>query len=115
MELTEWQMILVGILASALLWILRLLTAKGWAPSKSTVAIALYVISFGLAAVFAGPALPGFPPFSDAPTFVAALFAWIGQLLALASPIAGLAYLIYNILLKKVLEGLVNAFKKVNA
>lgn len=105
MELSEWQLMLVGVVASAVLWVLKLLVAKGYQPKKEVVAIALYVISFGMALWFGAIVIPGFPPFNDAPSFVGALLNYIGQLLALASPVAGLAFLIYNVLLKRVLEG----------
>ena len=62
------------------------------------------MISAVLAVAFSVVTLPAFPPFSDAPSFMAALVEFIGQLLALAAPIMGLAYLIYNVLLQKVLE-----------
>lgn len=103
--LTEGQVILVGLLASALLWVLRLIVQAGYQPSKEVVAVALYVVSFGMALLFKQFALPPFPAFADAPTFVGALLAYVGTLLTLASPVAGLAYLIYNLLLKRVLEG----------
>ncbi len=104
--LTEVQLVYLGIIASGLLWFLRLLAARGYQPKKEIVAIGLYVISFGLAVVFMPVNFPAFPPFVDAPSFVGALLTWIALLLALASPVVGMAYLIYNILLKRVLEAL---------
>ncbi len=104
--LTEVQLVYLGIIASGLLWFLRLLAARGWQPKKEIVAIALYVISFVMAIIFMPVTFPPFPPFADAPSFVGALLTWIALLLALASPIAGMAYLIYNILLKRILEAL---------
>ena len=102
--LPEGQLMIIGIVASAILWLLKILIAKGYDPSKEVVAIALYVISFVLAVVFTPIAMPSFPPFTDAPTFISALLTYIGLLSAVASPIVGLAYLIYNVLLKRVLE-----------
>ena len=104
MQLNEWQLILVGLIASAVLWVLRLLVSKGYQPKKEVIAVALYVISFFVAVGFTAVTIPAFPPFTDAPSFVASLLLWIGQLLAVASPAAGMAFLIYNVLLKRVLE-----------
>jgi hypothetical protein len=103
-ELPEGQLMIIGIVASTILWLLKVLVSKGYDPSKEVVAIALYVISFVLAVVFTPIAMPSFPPFTDAPTFISALLTYIGLLSAVASPIVGLAYLIYNVLLKRVLE-----------
>ena len=103
--LLEWQLVLVGLVASFVLWVLKLLAAKGWSPSREVVAIALYVISFVLALLFQTITFPAFPGCTDAPTCVSAVINYIGTLLTVAAPITGLAYLIYNVLLKRVLEG----------
>ncbi len=110
--LSEIQLVYVGIIASGALWLLRLLASRGWQPKKEIVAIALYVVSFVMAIVFMPVTFPPFPPFADAPSFVGALLSWVALLLALASPVAGMAYLIYNVLLKRVLEGLANRAAK---
>jgi len=104
--LTEAQLVVIGLVASALLWVLRVLASYGYQPKKEVVAIALYVISFGLAVSFTALTLPPFPPFSDAPTFIVAVLAYVGSLLQIASPVAGIAYLVYNLLLKRVLESM---------
>ena len=104
--LTEAQLVVIGLVASALLWVLRVLASYGYQPKKEVVAIALYVISFGLAVSLTVLTLPPFPPFSDAPTFIAAVLAYVGSLLQIASPVAGIAYLVYNLLLKRVLESM---------
>ena len=95
---------IVGIVASAIVWLLKVLVSKGYDPSKEVVAIVLYVISFGLAIGFTPLTVPPFPPFTNAPSFISALLTYIGLLLALASPVVGIAYLIYNVLLKRMLE-----------
>ena len=102
--LTEAQLVIVGLIASALTWGLNVAMSKGWQVKREHVAIGLYVISFFAAIGFTPLTFPAFPPFSDAPTFIGAVFTFIGALLALASPIAGMAYLIYNLLLKRVLD-----------
>lgn len=102
--LTEGQLMIIGLVASAIVWLLKLLASQGYNPPKEAVAVGLYVVSFLLAIGFTPVAIPPFPPFSDAPTFVAALLSYAGQLLALAAPVVGIAYLIYNVLLKRILE-----------
>ena len=110
--LSEGQLLVIGIVASAILYLLKLLASLKFTPSKEVVAISLYVISFGLAYWFSGVGLPPFAEFVDAPTFVSALLEFCGQLLAIASPVAGMAYLIYNLLLKRIFEGAVRLFSK---
>lgn len=102
--LTEAQLVVIGLVASGVLWALRVLIARGVHLTKEAVATALYVISFSLAVGFTSLTFPGFPPYTDPPSFIGALLTWIGSLLALASPVAGMAYLIYNLLLKRVLD-----------
>jgi hypothetical protein len=102
--LTEAQLVLIGIVASAITWVLRLIASRGYNPKPEHVAIGLYVVSFALAVGFTALTFPAFPPFSDAPGFVFALLNWLGEILALAAPVVGIAYLIYNLLLKRVLE-----------
>lgn len=102
--LTEAQLFLVGLVASAFLWVLKLVISQGYQPTKEVVAIALYIVAFGMALLFKAFAFPAFPPFTDAPGFAKGLLTYIGALLELAAPIVGLAYLIYNVFLQRVLE-----------
>ncbi len=102
--LSEWQVFVVGLVASALLWVLKLIVSQGYQPSKEVVAIALYVVSFGMALLFKAFAFPAFPACTDAPTCVNAALLYVGQLLEQVAPIVGMAYLIYNIFLQRVLE-----------
>ena len=106
--LSETQLVYIGIVASALLWVLKLIVSRGYQPKREVIAIALYVVAFCMAILFTPITIPSFPPFSDAPSFVGALLTWIVLLVALASPVAGMAFLIYNILLKRVLESVAN-------
>ncbi len=107
--LSDVQLVYIGIVASALLWVLKLIVARGYQPKREIIAIALYVVAFFMAILFTPITFPSFPPFSDAPSFVGALLAWIVLLVGLASPVAGMAFLIYNILLKRVLESIASA------
>ena len=103
---SEGQLVIIGLVASTVLWVLRLVVKAGYNPSREVIAIALYVIAFFLAVWFTPITYPPFPPFSDAPTFIASLLSWLASVLSVASPVAGLAYLIYNVLLQRVLESL---------
>lgn len=99
--MTEFQLIWIGIAASAIVWLLKLTKKQisaGWLTTL------VYVVSLGLAYVFAPLVVPGFPPFVDAVSFGAALLAWSGDLLLAISPFVGFATLVYNALLKAVLD-----------
>ena len=109
--LTEAQLVVIGLVASALTWGIKVAVSKGWQPKKEHVAIGLYVVSFVLAIAFTSLTFPAFPPFTDAPSFVTAVLQYIGLLLAIASPVAGMAYLVYNVLVKRVLEYIFPAAK----
>ena len=110
--LTEAQLVIVGLVASALTWIYKLIVSRGYQISREHMAIGLYVISFIVAILFTPLTFPAFPPFTDAPTFVAALLNYVAVLLTLAAPIVGVAYLVYNIFLKRVLDGTAAKLKK---
>lgn len=115
MQLTEWQVILLGMVASVIVWVLRLLASKGWQPSKAVVAVFLYIVSLVLSVAFSPVTFPQFPPFNDAPSFVAALLQFIGALLTIGAPVTGFAFLIYNFLLQRVLEAVRVRVKKLFA
>ncbi len=99
--LTDMQLIVIGIVASAIVWTLKLTQAKlsaGWLSAL------VYVVAAALAYIFVPVALPAFPPFTDLATFIPAVIAWVGALLIPLSAFAGFATLVYNVLLKTILE-----------
>ena len=99
--LTEIQLFVIATVAATLVWTLKLTKVQlsaGWLTTG------VYVVSFGLAYFFAPLAIPAFPPFVDAVTFVQALVAWTGDFLLTVSPFVGFATLVYNTLLKAVLD-----------
>jgi len=99
--LNEVQLFVIATVASAIVYALKLWKghlSSGWLTTS------VYGVSWVLAFFFAPLALPPFPPFVDAVTFVPALIAWIGALLIPLSSFAGFATLIYNVLLKAVLD-----------
>lgn len=99
--LTEVQMFIIATVASLIVWGLKL--SKQNIPS-GWLTTGVYVVSLVLAFLFTPLALPVFPPFVDAVTFVPALILWIGDALIPLSAMAGFATLIYNALLKAVLD-----------
>ena len=100
-EMTEIQLFVIATVASALVWLLKL-TKTNLAPGWLTALV--YLVSLGLALLFAPLVLPAFPTWVDLATFVPALIAWFGELLVPLSAFVGFATLIYNALLKAVLE-----------
>ena len=108
------QIILVGLIASALTFGLRVLTTyANYRPGRVVVNIVLFVVSAGLALLWSGAALPSFPPFDpNIGVYVAAVWQWANDLVALGTPILGAATLIYNLLCAKVVVPLFARFTK---
>lgn len=99
--LTEIQLFVIASVASVIVWLLKLWKSNlhpGWLTAG------VYVVSLVLAFFFAPLALPAFPPFIDLATFLPALIGWMGEALIPLSAFAGFATLVYNALLKAVLE-----------
>lgn len=93
MELSAGQIILVGLLASVVSQVLKLLSSKaGYEPGRLVVNLVLFVIASALSFLWARPELP---PIEDPMAFAIAL-----SEAAVAS--FGFASLAYNILLKNV-------------
>lgn len=117
-DLTATQIMLIGLLATIIAGALNLyLKRQGKAPGRRWITLGLYVIAVLLAAFWARPLLPPFPAFPapvDDPAgmaalailYLGALVVWLGKLIAAASSIVGFATLIYNTLLKAVLDKL---------
>lgn len=98
----------IGVAASGVVYGLKLLAQKypQVVIKREWLTVGLYVISLGLAVYWGGVAIAPFPAFNDPLTFIAALFTFADALMkALAVP-AAFATLIYNVLLKKVFDGL---------
>jgi hypothetical protein len=100
---TAEQLIFVGLLASVITFVLRLVVQYfGYTPSRAVVNIGLYVIATVLAIQWADIVLPTFPPYTDPVVFVTALLAYVAEWLEVGAPVVGLATLIYNVLYDKV-------------
>jgi hypothetical protein len=99
--MSEVQLFAIGIVASVIVWVLK---AAKLTVKSSWLTVLVYVASLLLAAAFAAPALPLFPVFTDLASFVPLFIAWIGDLLVPISAYVGFATLIYNTMLKQVLD-----------
>jgi hypothetical protein len=109
MELNPVQLFVIASVASVIVYLLKLakVTQK---PAWLTVLV--YVASLVLALIWARPTLPPLPPFTDISVFVPALLAWIVAAMVPLSAFVGFATLIYNVLLKAVLDKWVTPFLK---
>ena len=106
LSLTEVQMYVIGVFASALVYVLKLIGENfpKFTIKREWLTAVLYVVSGALALMWSGFVLPVFEAFSDPITFVSALLGWISAVLVALGPAVGIATLIYNIFLKKVLD-----------
>jgi hypothetical protein len=102
------QLYVIGLIASAIVYGVKLVMTRypqvkikrGWLTTI------MYVLSLLLAIYWGGVTIPAFPAFDDPVTFVAALFGFVSSLLvALAVP-TSFATLVYNVLLKRVFDGI---------
>lgn len=105
MELSPELLFVIGLAASAVVWIVKIVQKNGGTISSGWLTAGVYVASGLLAFLFAAPVLPSFPPFVDLASFVPALLAWAGDLLVPLSAFVGFATAVYNVFLKKVLDG----------
>ena len=91
--MTPEQIIIVGLIASLITQILKLISDKlGYKPGSEVQMVLLFLVSMVLAFIWTAPELP---PISDPIQFALAL-------LDLASGVVGFAALIYKLLLEKV-------------
>lgn len=111
-DLSEVQLFVIATIASVLVWLIKFARGRGWNPSNKLLTNLVFGVSLGLAILFAPLLLPPFPPFMDLVTFVPALLIYIGNLLVPLTAMVGFAVLIYDNLLKLVLDGIGNEVKK---
>jgi len=109
MQLTFEQVTLLGVGASVTVSVVKLLYAQLGSSflGRKTLTLLLFAVSLVLAYFWASPSLPVFPPILEDPVLMtSAVLAFLGQGLSVVGAICGFAFLIYNLLLEKVLEGL---------
>ena len=107
-------MLVISLVSSALVFLLRaIFTRQGKAVPAWVYSVALYIVSLVVALIFYPVQIPPFPPYSDLSTGLVALLKFLGELIPVLSAVVGAATLIYQAILKKVLEGLGGAIKKI--
>lgn len=101
----ESQIIIIGMAASVLTWLLKLLASyANYKPSRLAINVVLYGVASALALLWSGAVIPTLPQWGgDVPVFVTALWQYINAWVALGAPILGSATLIYNLLYEKVI------------
>lgn len=105
---TPENLILLGVVASALTWGLQILaTYANYQPGRVIVNLVLFAISLLFAVKWAGIA---FPP---SPSDVGEIYGWLNAVFVLAMPVLGSASFIYNLLYSKVIVPLTYRFAKV--
>lgn len=117
-ELTAAQIMILGVIATLIAAGVNLYMKRaGSKPGRRWITVGLYVIAIILGYVWGRPLLPVFPafpaPVEDASLYAVAIIEWmglfvvfLGKLVAAASSVVGFATLIYNVLLKNVLDKL---------
>lgn len=100
------QMYLIGVLASAVVYGLKLIGARWpqWTIKREWLTVLLYVCSWGLAILWRKMTIPSFPAFDDPTSFVSALLAFAALMLEALGPAVAFATLVYNVLLKQVFD-----------
>lgn len=107
MELTDVQLYVISIVAIVLIYVIRFIAVRlNWSPGRGWLTAFLYVVAAGLALAWSAFKLPLFPAFDGPVAFVTALFTFFNGLLFELGPVVAFATLIYNVLGKKVLDGI---------
>lgn len=98
---------IIGVVASAAVYALKLIGAR-WPQiniKRDWLTVLLYLTAWGLALTWGRMTWPSFPTFDDPVSFVAGLLSFVTLLIAALGPSVAFATLIYNTLLKRVLDG----------
>lgn len=104
----------LGIAASVIVFILKkVFVEKGREVPSFVYTIGVYIVSLVLALVFSPVSLPPFGPFNDAVSFIAAALAFLGALLPILAAATGFATLVYQLLLKLILEKISNKVSQI--
>jgi hypothetical protein len=109
--LTEIQVALIGIVATGVLWGLKMWNAAGGEEiSSGVLKWILFVLSVGMSIFFALPVLPAFPVLAGDPSAIStAIVVWLGAVINMGATVLGFATLVYAVLTKGVLG---NAVKR---
>ena len=115
--MSESNIIVVGLIASVIVWILKQLTRNGTTIPAAVLTTAVYIVSFVLAVVWVHAEFPSLPVYAGDPiAFASAVLAFIDSLLAVVGGYVAFAALIYQALVKRLLdEGVPMVVGKVRA
>lgn len=104
--LEQYQFVIVGLIASMIVWLLkRMAEANGQPVKPVVVTTVLFVISFGLAVAWVGVSFAPFPPYAGDPgAFAQAALAWFSDFLGAVGGYVATAILIYQAFLKYLLD-----------
>lgn len=109
MELTDIHLFVISLIAPVLVWIVKFWQERsGKEIPSGWLTAGVYAAAFGLALLFGLPAIPAFAGFEDPVSLVSACMQWLGDFLVNIGPFVAFATLMYNALLKRVLDGLGN-------
>lgn len=109
MVLTEFQFIIIGVVALLFAEIFKFIWRK-WKneqPDRKIVTVVVYIPALVMAFFWARPEMPVFPdPVADPSLYAQVILTFAGQLISVAAAIVGAAMTIYNLLKEKVYERL---------
>ena len=114
MELSAQLLFILGILSSVIVWVLReAFVKKGQEVPLWVYNIVLGSVALGLSVAFAPVVLPPFPSHDGSLLgILSAILAFAGALLPVLVAVVGFAKIIYEVILRKVLEGLGKGIQK---
>jgi len=105
--LSESQLYVLAFIAPIIVYVINALLAAKIQLHRGWLTAGVYVVSGLLAYAWSAAVFPSFPIWGgELGLFVPALFQFLSDLLIAVGPIVALATLIYNVLLKKVLDGI---------
>lgn len=102
--MSEYQIFIIGLVASVVVWIIREVTRRGKEIPSAVLTIGVYVVSLILAVWWTPVQFPPFPPYTDPVTFAAAFLAFLNDVLAIVGGYVAFAVLIYQAFVKILLE-----------
>ena len=114
MELSAELLAILGILASVIVWVLReAFVKKGQEVPLYVYNIVLGAVALGLSLAFGPVVLPPFPSHDGSVLgILSAILVFVGELLPILVAVVGFAKIIYEVILRKVLEGLGKRIEK---
>lgn len=109
--LSDAQLYVLAFVAPIIVFGINALLKAKIQLSRGWLTAAVYVVSGVLSYAWSAPIFPALPAWGgDLGMFVPALFGWFTALLIALGPVVALATLIYNVLLKKVLDGIAEKY-----